>query len=260
MKPLAKKQTMSNDMWLEAMRNIEDIVSKEELDLAVNTVIEQIRKTVGEKSAAYAWSAGKDSIVLGDICEKAGIQNSMIGICELEYPLFRKWIQENKPAMCEVINTGQDLEWLKNHENMLFPQNSTVAAKWFAIVQHTAQRKYFKNQKLDILILGRRKADGNYVGGADSIYTDGKGITRYSPLSAWKHEYILAYIHYYNLPMPPIYGWKNGYLCGTHPWPARQWTKSVENGWSEIYDIDKNIVLSAADYIDSAKRFLEGLK
>lgn len=260
MKPLAKKQTTSNDMWLNAMQYIEEIISKEELDIAVEIAIEQIRKTAVGKKAAYAWSAGKDSLVLGDICEKAGIQNCMIGVCELEYPLFQKWIQENKPAMCEIINTGQDLEWLKNHENMLFPQNSTTAAKWFAIVQHTAQRKYFKNQNLDVLVLGRRKADGNYVGGADSIYTDGKGITRYSPLSAWKHEYILAYIHYYNLPMPPIYGWKNGYLCGTHPWPARQWTKSVENGWSEVYDIDKSIVLSAADYIDSAKRFLEGLK
>lgn len=260
MKPLAKKQTMSNDMWIEAMKRIEDIVSKDELELAVSIAIEQIRNTVGEKSAAYAWSAGKDSIVLGDICEKAGIHNCMIGVCNLEYPLFQKWIQENKPSACEIINTGQDIEWLKHHENMLFPQDSATAAKWFAIVQHTAQRKYFKNQNLDILVLGRRKADGNYVGGPDSIYTDGKGITRYSPLSTWKHEYILAYIHYYNLPMPPIYRWKNGYLCGTHPWPARQWTKSTENGWREVYDIDKSIVLSAAEHIDSAKRFLEGLK
>ena len=60
--------------------------------------------------------------------------------------------------------------------------------------------------------------------------------------------------------MPPIYDWKNGYLCGTHPWPARQWTKSIENGWQEVYEIDKSIVIDASEHIDSAKKFLEGLK
>ena len=260
MKPLAKKQTTTNDMWLDAAKNVESLVSREELDLATRLTVDEIKKTVKGKKAAYAWSAGKDSIVLADICEKAGITNSMIGMCNLEYPCFQKWVYENNPANCEIVNTGQDMEWLAKHQDMLFPQNSTKAARWFAIVQHAAQRKYFKNQNLDILVLGRRKADGNYVGGADSIYTDGKGITRYSPLASWKHEYILAYIHYNNLPLPPIYDWKNGYVCGTHPWPARQWTQSIENGWQEIYEIDKSIVEDAAKHIDSAKRFMEGIK
>ena len=260
MKPLAKKQFTSNDMWLETINNIESLVSEEELKLAVELVIEEIQKTAGNKKAAYAWSGGKDSIVLGHICERAGITDCMIGLCSLEYPAFQKWIYENKPANCDIIITGQDIEWLKTHLNMLFPQDSGTAARWFSAVQHTAQRKYFKNNNINILILGRRKADGNYTGGKNSIYTDGKGITRYSPLASWKHEYILAYIHYHNLPMPPIYGWKNGYLCGTHPWPARQWTGSIENGWQEVYEIDKSIVYYATEHIDSAKRFMEGLK
>ena len=111
-----------------------------------------------------------------------------------------------------------------------------------------------------MLLLGRRRADGNYVGKGDNIYTNSQGITRYSPLSDWTHEQVLAYIHYYNLDMPPIYGWKNGYLCGTHPWSARQWTGSVENAWEEIYGIDSHIVKEAAVYIPSAKVFLENIK
>lgn len=170
------------------------------------------------------------------------------------------WIEENKPDGCTVVNTGQDLEWLAKHQDMLFPQDSKKAARWFAIVQHTAQRKYFKDNNIQILILGRRRADGNFVGKKDNIYTDGKGVTRYSPLSDWKHEHVLAYIHYYKLPLPPIYSWKNGYLCGTHPWAARQWTGSTENGWREVYDIDNNIVIEASKKIESAKAFLEGLK
>jgi hypothetical protein len=57
--------------------------------------------------------------------------------------------------------------------------------------------------------------------------------------------------------MPPIYEWQNGYLCGTHPWPARQHTGSAENGWREVYDIDPSIVQSAAEVIPDAARFLE---
>ena len=111
-----------------------------------------------------------------------------------------------------------------------------------------------------MLLLGRRKADGNYVGKSDNIYTNAQGITRYSPLSEWTHEQILAYIHYYKLSLPPIYEWKNGYLCGTHPWPARQWTGSIENAWKEVYEIDSSIVFHAAEYFESAKAFLNTIK
>ena len=248
---------MKNDEWLKAISDIEKLVSKKELDKLVKETVKEIKATTKGKKAAYAWSGGKDSIVLGKICEMAGITDSLIGVCDLEYPAFMKWVEDNKPEGCEVINTHQDLEWLAKHPKMLFPQDSTTASQWFAIVQHRAQREYFKKNNIDILILGRRLADGNYVGRGTNIYTDGKGVTRYSPLSKWTHEHVLAFIHYYDLPLPPIYEWKNGYLCGTHPWPARQWTGSVENGWQEVYDIDESIVRKAAEKIESAFQFLE---
>ena len=187
----------------------------------------------------------------------AGVTDSMIGVCNLEYPAFMAWVEANKPEGCAIINTGQDLEWLSKHPEMLFPQDSKTAAQWFSIVQHRAQRLYFKAHKLDSIILGRRRADGNYVGRKSNIYTDVKGITRFSPLSDWSHEHILAFIHYHQLPLPPIYGWANGYLCGTHPWPARQWTGGEENGWREVYNIDKSVVITAADYLPGACAYLE---
>ena len=209
------------------------------------------------KKAAYAWSAGKDSIVLGKLCEAAGVNNSLIGVCNLEYPAFMQWIEENKPQSCEIINVGLDLDWLAKHEKMLFPQDSSIAGHWFSIVQHKAQREYFLRNELDMILLGRRRADGNYTGKGGNIYTDSKGVTRFSPIADWTHEQVLAFIYYNEIPLPPIYGWKNGYLCGTHPWPARQWTGSTENGWQEVYDIDPSIVTAAAEKIESAKRFLE---
>ncbi len=257
---LGRKQNIGNQAWLDAVATIEDAVSLEQLDELTAATVEDIRATMEGKRAAYAWSAGKDSIVLGHVCEAAGVTDSMIGMCDLEYPAFSAWVQANKPAGCEVINTHQGLDWLAKHPEMLFPQESAAAGRWFSIVQHRAQREYFKAHELDIIILGRRRADGNFVGRGANIYTDGKDVTRFSPLAAWSHEHILAYIHYHQLPLPPIYGWKNGYLCGTHPWPARQWTGSTENGWREVYDIDPSIVTAAAEKIESARVFLEGVR
>ena len=254
---IGRKQNSDNGAWLDAMANIESVVSREEIAEISAKTIEEIRATTVDKKAAYAWSGGKDSIVLSKLCEDAGVTSSLIGVCDLEYPEFMRWIESNKPAGCEVINTKQDLDWLAKHPEMLFPRDSAHAARWFSIVQHRAQRIYFQKHELDVLILGRRRADGNYVGRGSNIYTDGKGVTRYSPLAAWAHEHILAFIHYNQLPTPPIYGWPNGYVCGTHPWPARQGTGSEENGWREIYSIDPSVVTAAAEKIPGARRFLE---
>lgn len=255
---LKRKQSATNAEWLEAVKEIENTVPKTEITELTEKAISEIKSKTAGKKCAYAWSAGKDSIVLGDVCRKSGITDSMIAVTDLEYPAFLNWIEENKSENCTLINVGYDIEWLSKHQNLIFPQDSATAAHWFSIVQHKAQRQYFKENNLDIILLGRRKADGNYVGKGDNLYTDGKGVTRYSPLSEWSHEHLLAYIYYNKLSLPPIYGWKNGYVCGTHPWPARQWTGSIENGWKEVYEIDKSIVEKAAEYIQSAKAFLGG--
>ena len=257
MNKLGRKQSISNDDWLKAVDNIEEAVTPEELQAAEEAAVQEIIRVTDGKKAAYAWSAGKDSIVLGKICEKAGIADCMIGVCDLEYPAFRTWIGDNKPASCQVANTHQDLNWLAKHPEMIFPQDSKYAALWFHIVQHAAQHRYYKEHELDMMLLGRRRADGNFVGRGTNCYTDGKGVTRFSPLADWTHEQILAYIHYNKLPLPPIYGWANGYKCGTHPWPARQWTGTVENGWREVYAIDHSIVKEAAAVIPAAADFLK---
>lgn len=239
------------------MSSIESLVSLSRIKSLTEQTISEIRRTVGNKNAAYSWSGGKDSLVLGDVCEKAGIKQCFIVISNLEYRAFLQWVADNMPDELEVVNTGQDLEWLAKNQHMLFPQNPETAGKWFHIVQHRGQAKYYKEHNLDVVLLGRRRGDGNYVGkNGQNIYTNAQGVTRYSPICDWTHEEILAYIHYNNLPMPPFYSWKNGYYCGTHPWAARQWTGSIENGWKEVYDIDKSIVIEAQSYIPSAKDFL----
>ena len=71
---------------------------------------------------------------------------------------------------------------------------------------------------------------------------------------------VLAYIHYHGLELPPIYGWRNGFKCGTHPWPSRMYMESKEQGFKEVYEIDPSIVVQAAELIPSARAFLEGVR
>ena len=207
---LGRKQSISNEDWIKAMADIKSVVTFADIKKLEKQVIGEIKEITKDKKAAYAWSGGKDSIVLGAICEKAGVKNCMIGLCNLEYPAFLKWIEENKPAGLEIVNTGQDMEWLLKHQEMMFPSGSRVG-RWYSIVQHSAQAKYHREGNLDLLLLGRRKADGNFVGKGSNIYS-AKDVTRYSPLSDWTHEQILGYLAYHELKLPPIYGWPNGYF------------------------------------------------
>lgn len=254
-KVLGRKKRTEQSRWLEVWDNIENYVSRGEVLEETEKVVEEIRKTVKDKRVAFSWSGGKDSIVLADVCKRAGVEDSMFAHTELEYPVFLDWCMKNKPEGCEVINLGYDLEWLNKHPYMLFP-NKKYGQHWMVIYQRKSFTEYFFGKKLDMLLVGHRKADGNIVG-ENNIIRKGSGEVRYSPLADWSHELLLAYIHYFDLPMPPIYRWKNGFICGTHPWAKRGCVQSIEQGYREVYEIDPSIVINAADTLESARRFLE---
>lgn len=252
---LGRKQASNNDLWLDVAGHIEEYVTREELADAVATVSATIVERTKGKRAAYAWSGGKDSLVLGDICEKIGVSDCVFAHSDLEYPAFLEWCLAHKPNGCEVINVGLGLDWLAGHQAMLFPKSKELN-RWYQLVQRKAFTKYFFDHDLDLLLVGHRKADGNVVG-KDNIISKSSGEVRYAPLADWSHEMVLAYIHYNNLSLPPIYGWKNGYRCGTHPWPSRMHMTSVEQGYREVYEIDASIVERAAEKLASARHFLE---
>lgn len=256
---MLNKRLMTNEEWLYLFGEATNMISESEIDELEEQTVTEIRECISGKKAAYAWSGGSDSSILTCLCKKAGVIPCMIGICDLEYPAFIAWMEEHAPDELSVINTGQDLEWLSEHNEMLFPHGSALASRWYAIVQQAAQREYAKRNGMDIMVLGRRKADSNYVGRGTNIYTDGNGVTRYSPMSEWKHAHVLAYIKYRGLQLPPLYQWENGFRNGTHPWPARQYVSSVADGWRVIYGIDASIVKNAAAKIGSARDFLEGV-
>lgn len=247
---------MEHEFVESVFQNIAGFVSRAELDAAVDRAIQDIESTCGSKRAAYAWSGGKDSIPLAYVCEQARIRRCVLGMTNLEYRGFLQWVTDWMPHELTVKNTGQDLAWLRDNPDMLYPRDCRIAGKWFKQVQHRAQAEYFRDEKLDVLVLGRRKADGNMTGGEHGIYTS-DGITRYSPLRDWPHEFVLAFIHYHGITMPPIYRYPRGFRVGTGSWAARQWTKGIADGWRENWMIDPDIVREAALVIPSAQEFLQ---
>ncbi len=205
--PLGRKQASRNGHFVWVAQHIEDYVSAAHCAKLVEQATAAIKTATAGKRAAVAWSGGKDSIALLEVCRLAGLERCCFGMTNLEYPAFLAWVTEHMPAELEVVCTGQDLKWLATHPEMLFPQDSATAAKWFQQVQHAAQEFYYQKHDLDVLVLGRRRADGNFVGRAGSNVYRSRGVTRYSPLADWTHEEVIGVCHYAELACPPIYGW-----------------------------------------------------
>lgn len=254
---LARKQSLRDQAaWLAAIRTARDVWPDPRLDDLVDRTVTAIRDTTHRKRAAYAWSGGKDSIALAWVCAAAGLDDCVLAISNLEYPAFLQWVTAHMPDGLTVLSTGQDLRWLAAHPRMLFPQGD-YGPRWFTIVNHRGQERYFRDRGLDVLLLGRRRVDGNYCGpaGAD-LYTNARGITRYSPLAGWPHEAVFALIEREHLALPPCYGWPRGYQVGTGAWPARQWTDSTDHGFSEVWTIDPDVIREAATVLPAAADWL----
>ena len=255
---LGRKQVnKSNDSWQYVVDHIEEMVTREECDRAAEAMAARISLATAGKAAAFAWSGGKDSLVLADICRKIGITKCALFLTKLEYPVFENWLLEHKPQGCEVIELPYDLDWLAQHPEMLFPKGKEMQL-WHKLVQRRSMIGYFNSAHLDILMIGHRRIDGNTCG-KDGYTRRKSGEVLYAPLYDWPHELIFAYIHYHGLEMPPIYGWDKGYFNGTHFWPSRICDSPAE-GWREVYEIDPSVVTAAAEKLDAARAFLEGVR
>ena len=253
---LGRKQTSKNSDWLYAYTNIEDLISPEEVQAYADEALKEIRRETFGKRAAFAYSAGKDSIVLADLCEKAGISRGYFAYCDLDYPAFVAWVREHKPAGVVMMHTGYGLDWLYQHQNLIFAEGQ-LGQRWHQISQRGPFTSMFFDNHLDVLIVGHRRIDGNFCGPNGYIFKR-SGEKRYSPIRDWPHEAVLGYIHYNHLPLPPIYDWKDGWVQGTHAWPEREFcSDNIMKGYQEVYDIDPSIVIKAAEKLPSARHFLE---
>lgn len=254
---IGSKHHTTNQQWLDALANIESLVTREEVETFSEQATGRIRTATLGKHAAYAYSGGKDSIVLADLCEKAGIHEGYFAYCDLDYPAFIEWVKANKPAGVVMMHTGHGLDLLVRHPELIFARGA-VGQRWHQISQRRPFTSMFFDHHLDMLLVGHRTIDGN-VCGPDFTIRKNTGETRFSPIADWPHEILLGYIHYHGLALPPIYGWKDGFIQGTHAWPERDFCDTLEQGYREVYEIDPSIIVKAADKLPSASAFLKGV-
>lgn len=262
--PLGRKQASEHEDWLATLAHIQRRPDRQRARSLVETAALAVRQRVrGLDRVAYGWSGGKDSQGLRVVMEAAGVRQSVLVISGLEYPAFLAWCTDHMPwGLTIELREQLDLRWLAAHPHMLFPGDAQTAARWFQLVQHAGQRAYARRERLDMLILGRRGADGNYLGrrtapGAVPEYEDRDGFTRFSPIADWSHEDLLHVLATYEVPLPPCYSWPRGFRVGTGAWPARQWTGTHERGWAEVLSIDPSVVEEAARWdIPGSRRAL----
>ncbi|MBO6269392.1 MAG: phosphoadenosine phosphosulfate reductase family protein [Clostridium sp.] len=253
---LGRKQTSKNEDWIWAFKHIEELITREEVETYAKASLDEMRQATAGKRVAYAYSAGKDSIVLAHLCEKVALTTGFFAYCDLDYPAFIAWVRENKPQGVQMMHTGIGLNWLARHQDLIFAEGQ-LGQRWHQISQRGPFTRMFFENRLDLLLVGHRRIDGNFCG-PNGYIKKRSGETRYAPIRDWPHEALLGYIHYNNLPLPPIYGWKDGWVQGTHAWPEREFcSDDIMRGYQEVYDIDPEIVIKASKKLSSACHFLE---
>lgn len=256
-KTIGRKQASQNADWLYAVQHIEELISPQEVAEYAAHAVERIKAVATGAKVAYAWSAGKDSIVLGKLCEQAGVTACFFGHSNLEFPQYLDWALANLPCGCEILNVPLDIDWLAKHQDMLFVDDAARLNRWYALLQRSYFSEYYERHKPDYIIVGHRTIDGN-VCGKDNIIRKKSGEVRFSAIADWPHEVVLGYIHYNRLSLPPTYNWDDGYVFGPTPWPIWGSPKDVADGWRMIQQLYPEILPIAAEKIESARTFLEG--
>lgn len=265
---LKKKADLTRENWYHVYDNIEDYVPTAELEALIERTTTHIQDTARGKNIAYAWSGGKDAQTLRWLIEAAGLTiPSFIVLTEdLEYPAFLDFIKENGPAGLEVVTSpNTSLAWLRDHPEQLFPETAKDVNRWLIRVQRTGWDIYHKaHPEIDMIALGKRTQDGNWVGPAGSnISAKKNGATTWSPIHDWKHVHVVALQKYAGLKFPSVfYDTPRGFEVGTGPWAGRLGTSTDPDapnyGWRELWSIDPTIVTRAAsEGLPGAADFIE---
>jgi len=255
-KVIRRKQNSTQQEWLTAWNNIEKCVSENHIKRLTRDTANRLVKDTTGKKVAYGWSGGKDSLVIEAICELVGIRKAAMFITKLEYSDFYDYVEKHKPHYLDVFYTKHDIRWLaENQARYLFPKHSKGKNQYFIEIQRGGLKRCFKDNNLDQIIVGHRTADGNHC--PDFINTNKDGYTRNAPIKDWTHEEVLAFLKYFNIPLPKIYFYEEGFVHGTGPYSSMiRGNRTINQCWDYAYIHDNKSVLKASRHIESAYMYL----
>lgn len=246
---LKRKKNNTDKEWNHVWEHIEEIISKQEIDKRIISTLDRMKKQLEGKKPVCCWSGGKDAQAVRFLYEMAGYDNFVMGSGgEIEYPAFLEWAEKYKPENTEVYQKEIDFDYLNKHEELIFPEKSDAMYWYYQNVNQYAWFQYCKEHGTDTLVSGHRIKDGNNCG-TDGVKTKGD-ITQIFPIYDWTHEEVFALLHYYHIPIPPIYKWKKGFAEGTHVVLSRSGKEGKEKAMEEIMEIDPTILPRLAGKID----------
>ena len=242
----------------------------ERSEFLVSQAIDRIEQLEG--NLAFAWSGGKDSQAIRFVAEQAGVNLGMCVESGLEWPVMNEWRSKRCDNITILRMDEYNAEWLNDHLEHLFPYNSKIVAQFSKATQHKGQERFYQDNNLDGLLLGRRWADDNWTGfgaGAMSYSSKKTGMTRHSPIADWSHEDLLGVMICYDLEFAPCYFMLDGWVNGTATWkrshkrngqPIEDLVSSYDWNFGCVYQTDPQVVVDAAEVLEPAAIWLDNLE
>lgn len=261
---LKLKQSSNEEDWKEAWDEATRIHTKEDIEKLKKETELIISNCYGPNSI-IGYSGGKDSLVLRHMCEDC-IENPLFINCILqnEFLSFDKWLKDTAPRFTVYVeHQGLSLEFLNKNLEYLFPYETKEKNAYVIAWRNPTQNWMVKHNKNNI-ITAKRTSDGNTCGKFNDkncrhTKLSNPDIDTLNPMADWSHSQLLAYIQYYNIELPEIYYYPNGFRFGTHPWTERRRLNlRYKDTFDEIMMLDKNILINASSKLDIAKLYLEG--
>lgn len=249
---LGTKRQVTFEEFDYVRKHIEDYVSKEECDSLITDAVKLVKGLINYyPKAGYAWSAGKDSLALQVVMEKAGVESCVFCTSKEDSPKMLEWVKTHQPkGMMFHVSKTLTKKFIKEHADRIFPKKEGYW--WYKFVPWEGQQEFIKFQSLDICFYGRRTQDGNQCKRSGIPYykkANERCITC-NPIADWKHEDVLAVIHYYLADqLPPIYDIPVPYIPQTGYWYEYA-------GWNEVAHVFPELMPVLVEHFPEAKQFI----
>lgn len=205
---LGRKDKVTFQQFVSVWDNIEQYVSREEAATLVMGAVASIREVCQGKKVGYAWSGGKDSVALQYIVEQyqKGLPCVFCTSGDEGNDMMR-FVEEHKPSNLEIYTVPEmSADMLRKHrDNLWFFNPKANISFWYKFVRWNGQAAFEKKHGIECMLFGRRTQDKNFCGGPNGMYYK-NGTLRFNPIKDWKHEDVMAVIHYFmNDNLPPVY-------------------------------------------------------